>query len=148
MRKTKVNRAHKPHDFWKIRLAADLITLGSFASLAETQAMPIAAEKTATGNSPAMPGSQALAMPGGQTPGNAAPGGQSSQPDSYTAVNTYTEDTALTGGAFASAGTDENAIVVSAGTTTIDGATITRSSADSFRRRQCQFFTVWARRCW
>ena len=112
-----------------------LIALGSFTSLAETQATAVAAKTAASGAPPAKPSGSA---PGG------APGGQSSQPDSYTAVSTYSEDTTLTGGTYASTGTDENVIVVSAGTTTIDGATITRSSSNSSGGDSASFYGVGA----
>lgn len=117
-----------------------LLTLGSVTSLAETQTTTASASNGPSGNPPAMPGGQ---MPGGSAPGG-APGGQSSQPDSYTAVNTYTEDTTLTDGTYASTGTDENVIVVSAGTTTIDGATITRDSDSSSGGDSASFYGVGA----
>ena len=117
-----------------------LLTLGSVASLAEMQTATATALNAASSNPPAMPDGQ---EPGGAAPGG-APGGQSSQPDSYTVVNTYTEDTTLTDGTYASTDTDENAIVVGAGTTTIDNATITRTSADSFGGDSASFYGVGA----
>ena len=110
-----------------------MITLGSFSSLAETQIMTDNAAGAANGNPPVKPDGQSPggSPPSGSAPGGSAPGGQSSQPDSYTAVATYAQDTTLNGGTYTSAGTDENVIVVTAGTTTIDNATILRSSTDS-----------------
>lgn len=116
-------------------LVAMVLTLTSFAVLAENQTAATTGQSAPAGNPPAAPGGKA---PGG------APGGQSSQPDSYTAVNTYTEDTTLSGGTYTSTGTDENAIVVSSGTTTVDGATITRTSADSTGGDSSSFYGVGA----
>ncbi|MDD3214018.1 MAG: right-handed parallel beta-helix repeat-containing protein [Eubacteriales bacterium] len=92
---------------------------------------------------PAASSGDPAAMAGGQAPGG-TPGGQSSQPTDYTAVSEYTEDTALSGGEYASTGTDENAILVSAGTTTIDGATVTRTSSDSTGGDNSSFYGVGA----
>lgn len=111
-------------------LVAISVVLGATASLAEDQA-----QTAPSGNPPA--------MADGQAPG-AAPGGQSSQPDSYSTVSEYTEDTTLTGGEYTSTGTDENAILVSAGTTTIDGATVTRTSSDSTGGDNSSFYGVGA----
>lgn len=44
-----------------------------------------------------------------------APGGQSQGVDSYTAVNTYSEDTSLDGDSIESTGTDENTVLVDSG---------------------------------
>ncbi|MGN1020053.1 MAG: hypothetical protein ACI4O7_06740 [Aristaeellaceae bacterium] len=53
------------------------------------------------------------------------------QPDSYDAVMNVTMDTSLEGEMVASTGRDENTIHVSAGTLTVNGAAISRASADS-----------------
>ena len=61
----------------------------------------------------------------------AAPGG-SSAPTSYTAANTYTEDTEVSGEAFTSTGTDENAILVEEGANvSLSDISLSRESSDS-----------------
>ena len=95
------------------------------------------------GQPPEMPNGEAPSgMPGGQD----GPGGGSSQPDSYAAATTITEDTTLLGGTYASTGTDENAVHVAAGETTIEDAQISRVSNDSTGGDSASF-TAWARRC-
>ncbi len=101
----------------------------SFLALAEDQSTP-------SGTSPA--------MTGGQAAGGQAPGGQSSQPSSYNAVNTYSSDTTLSSGSYDSTGTDENAILVTDGTTTLDNANITRVSSDSTGGDNSSFYGVGA----
>ncbi len=85
-----------------------------------------------SGDPPAMPDGHFPGNPpeGGMGPGGMR-GGGSSQPESYDAVNRYDVDATLSGGAYASTGADENAILITAGTVNITGATITRDSADS-----------------
>lgn len=80
-------------------------------------------------------------MPGGQMPGG-APGGNN-KPDSYEAVTTVTEDTTLTGD-MTSAGTDENAVLVSGGTLTLTDATVSRTSTDSTGGDAASFYGVGA----
>ncbi len=114
------------------------LTLTSFLAFAENNSPP-------AGNPPEMPSGQA---PGGGPGGNGgpggAPGGQSSQPSSYDAVYSYGADTTLSGGAYHSTGTDENAILVTGGTTSIDGVTITRTSSDSTGGDSASFYGVGA----
>ena len=74
-----------------------------------------------------------------------APGGQSQGVDSYTAVNTYSEDTSLDGDSIESTGTDENAVLVDSGANvSIKNATITRNSEDSTDGDNSSFYGVGA----
>ncbi len=107
------------------------LCLSSFSALAEAQ--------TADGTPPAMPDGQSAGMaPGGGM------GGGSSQPDSYTAVYTYAEDTAIDGGIYTSTGTDESAVLVTGGTLTLSGAAIDRTSSDSTGGDNASFYGVGA----
>ena len=91
------------------------------------------------------PGGQPPEMPGGQQPGGmGGPGGQSRQPDSYDAVMTIESDTASTGETVISTGKDENAILVTGGTSTITEASISRESADSTGGDSASFYGVGA----
>ena len=77
--------------------------------------------------------------------GMGAPGGQSQGVDSYTAVNTYSEDTSLDGDSIESTGTDENAVLVDSGANvSIKNATITRNSEDSTDGDNSSFYGVGA----
>ena len=77
--------------------------------------------------------------------GMGAPGGQSQGVDSYTAVNTYSEDTSLDGDSIESTGTDENAVLVdSRANVSIKNATITRNSEDSTGGDNSSFYGVGA----
>lgn len=77
--------------------------------------------------------------------GMGAPGGQSQGVDSYTAVNTYSEDTSLDGDSIESTGTDENAVLVDSGANvSIKNATITRNSEDSTGGDNSSFYGVGA----
>jgi hypothetical protein len=116
-----------------------MLLFSSIGALAET-AQAAAQEAAVSGKPPAMPGGSA---PGGAGPGG-APGGGSSQPESYSAVNEYSEDQTLDNGAYASTGTDENAILVSGGTVKITNATITRTSSDSSGGDSASFYGVGA----
>ena len=93
------------------------------------------------GQPPEMPNGEA---PGGMPGGQDGPGGGSSQPDSYAAATTITEDTTLLGGTYASTGTDENALLVTGGTVSVDGATVTRASDDSTGGDASSFYGVGA----
>lgn len=74
-----------------------------------------------------------------------APGGQSQGVDSYTAVNTYSEDTSLDGDSIESTGTDENTVLVDSGANvSIKNATITRNSEDSTGGDNSSFYGVGA----
>lgn len=78
--------------------------------------------------------------------GMGQPGGaQNEKPDSYAALQEYTEDTELSGETIDSAGTDENAVLVSNGATvSIDDSTITRTSSNSTGGDSSSFYGVGA----
>ena len=96
-------------------------------------------------------------MPGGQ-PGNGGssdaqqlggapggqPGGMSGQPDSYDAVRSLSEEAAISGEILESTGTDENALLVTGGAVSVDGATVTRASDDSTGGDASSFYGVGA----
>lgn len=72
-------------------------------------------------------------------------GGQNEKPDSYAALQEYTEDTELSGETIDSTGTDENAVLVSNGATvSIDDSTITRTSSNSTGGDSSSFYGVGA----
>ena len=136
--------------FWFMKkwLALFLVLVTIFSSsvtFAETNGSTATTQTQPAGNPPAMPNGQAPsgAAPGGAAPGG-APGGQSSAPTEYSAANSYAEDATLSAGNYDSTGADENAILVTAGTTTIDGATVTRTSADSTGGDSSSFYGVGA----
>lgn len=84
---------------------------------------------------------QSMNMGGGM----GGPEGQSQGVDSYTAVNTYSEDTSLDGDSIASSGTDENAILIDSGASvSIKNATITRNSEESTGGDDSSFYGVGA----
>ncbi len=131
-------------------IAMALLTV-SVCALAEPPAKP-------EGTPPAGQGSNPPDMPTGNPPdgmgtppdgmgnppdGMGGPGGQSSAPSEYAAVNTLTEDATLTG-AIESTGTDENAVHVAAGETTIEDAQISRVSNDSTGGDSASFYGVGA----
>ena len=91
------------------------------------------------GEPPEKPDGDGQGGPGG------APGGQSQAPDSYTAVNDYTEDTTVDGETISSTGTDENAVHVSEGAdVSINNSTITRESSDSQGGDSSSFYGIGA----
>ena len=77
------------------------------------------------------------AMPGGM------PGGAQSAPETYEAVNAMEEDATLTG-EIRSTAADENAVLVTAGTTTVEQASVVRQSADSTGGDAASFYGVGA----
>ena len=89
-------------------------------------------------------------MPNGQKPGNppdggmGGPGGQSGKPDSYDAVTTVSTDTEISGETIESTGKDENALLVTDGTTTVTNSTIIRDSDESTGGDQSSFYGVGA----
>ena len=100
-----------------------------------------------------MPGSAPDGQPGSggssdaQQPGSAPdgqPGGMSGQPDSYDAARSLSEDAAISGETIESTGTDENALLVTGGTVSVDGATVTRASDDSTGGDASSFYGVGA----
>lgn len=131
-------------------IAMALLTV-SVCALAEAPAKP-------EGTPPAGQGGNPPDMPTGNPPdgmgtppdgmgnppdGMGGLGGQSSAPSEYAAVNTLTEDATLTG-AIESTGTDENAVHVAAGETTIEDAQISRVSNDSTGGDSASFYGVGA----
>ncbi len=80
-------------------------------------------------------------VPGGMMGG---PGGGSSQPESYDAVVTVSEDSVTLAEDIVSTGTDENALLVSGGSATADGISITRTSSDSTGGDSASFYGVGA----
>lgn len=100
-----------------------------------------------------MPGGAPDGQPGNggssdaQQPGSAPdgqPGGMSGQPDSYDAARSLSEDAAISGETIESTGTDENALLVTGGTISVDGATVTRASDDSTGGDASSFYGVGA----
>ena len=84
-----------------------------------------------------------MKMPGGQMPGG--PGGQSSQPESYDALNSFTENTTVSGETYKSEGTDENAVLVKNGAgVTLDQVTVSRTSENSTGGDSSSFYGVGA----
>ena len=81
-------------------------------------------------------------MPGGAPGGQ--PGGMSGQPDSYDAARSLSEDAAISGETIESTGTDENALLVTGGTVSVDNATVTRASDDSTGGDASSFYGVGA----
>ncbi len=81
-------------------------------------------------------------MPGSAPDGQ--PGGMSGQPDSYDAARSLSEDAAISGETIESTGTDENALLVTGGAVSVDGATVTRASDDSTGDDASSFYGVGA----
>ena len=81
--------------------------------------------------------------PGGQGGPGGMPGGGSSFSGEYTAVQTLSSDTEISG-EFISTGTDENAVLVTDGTVSITNATVVRSSTDSTGGDNSSFYGVGA----
>ena len=104
----------------------------------------------APGGQPGNGGSSDAQQPGGTPdgqPGSAPggmPGGMNGQPDSYDAVQSLSEDAAISDETIESTGTDENALLVTGGTVTVDNATVTRASDDSTGGDASSFYGVGA----
>ena len=81
-------------------------------------------------------------MPGSAPDGQ--PGGMSGQLDSYDAARSLSEDAAISGETIESTGTDENALLVTGGAVSVDGATVTRASDDSTGGDASSFYGVGA----
>ena len=90
--------------------------------------------------------------PDGEAPGEppagemgGGPGGPgSSQPESYAAVQTISEDTQLSDTALDSIAADENALLVTAGNVQVTDSALTRSSTDSTGGDSASFYGVGA----
>ena len=81
--------------------------------------------------------------PGGMPGGMGGPGGGSSFSGEYSAVQTVSEDTEITEN-LSSTGTDENALLVTDGSVTVSGVTVTRTSDDSTGGDSASFYGVGA----
>ena len=82
-----------------------------------------------------------MAAPGGM----GGPGGGSSAPTSYDAVNEYSEDTTVSGESISSTGTDENAVLVDGDAeVTLSNVTVNRTSQDSTGGDSSSFYGVGA----
>ncbi|MBR2677300.1 MAG: hypothetical protein IKE28_10365 [Solobacterium sp.] len=82
--------------------------------------------------------------PEGGMPGGGQPGGGGDAVTEWTAVTTYDSDTETTGETYDSTGTDENAILVSGGTVTLNTPEIKRTSAESQGGDSSSFYGVGA----
>ena len=82
-------------------------------------------------------GGAPMDMPPG---GFGGPGGQSSQPETYSAVFTYIEDTAITQATLDSTGKDENVIWVTDGTVTLSDSNLSRNSSESTGGDSASFY--------
>lgn len=87
-----------------------------------------------------------VTLSGGMGAGPGGPGGGASEPESYSAVNEYTEDTSVSDETLTSEGTDENAVLVqTAGiTASLDNVNIVRNSEDSTGGDSSSFYGVGA----
>ena len=145
-------------------LALSLITfsvLTASAENADTPPEPPQGEVTTDGQTPPerpdgdmgtppdIPGGAPAGMPAsamGTPPegGMGGPGGGSSQPSSYEALASYSENTELNGVSLASTGDDENALLVTGGTVTVSGSTLSRVSDNSTGGDSASFYGVGA----
>ena len=90
---------------------------------------------------PAFAGSPPAPPPGGQPGG---PGGQTTFSGEYAALKTVDTDTEIVNETFASAGADENAVLLTAGRLTLGGAALTRTSENSSGGDAASFYGVGA----
>ena len=103
--------------------------------------MPGSAPDGQPGNGGSSDAQQPDGQPGGMS---GQPGGMSGQPDSYDAARSLSEDAAISGETIESTGTDENALLVTGGAVSVDGATVTRASDDSTGGDASSFYGVGA----
>ena len=82
--------------------------------------------------------------PEGGMPGGGMPGGSQSAVTEWDSVIEYTEDTETTEEHYESTGTDENAVLVSDGTSVLNQPVITRTSAESQGGDNASFYGVGA----
>ena len=85
-----------------------------------------------------------MSMGGGMGRPEGSQEGQSAGVDSYTAVQEYASDTTVKGESISSTGTDENAIHISGGTTTLNNIEVIRNSSDSTGGDNSSFYGVGA----
>ena len=131
-------------------LTALAMLLTNFTALAEGSAPPAMPEGMGqpperTGEGPG--GTPPDGMPGNPPDGMGGPGGMpggSSRPESYDAVNTYAEDADITDETLESTGTDENAVLVTDGSVTLENVTVKRTSDDSTGGDSASFYGVGA----
>lgn len=107
--------------------------------------MPGSAPNGQPGNGGSSDAQQPGGAPDGQPSGmSGQAGGMSGQPDSYDAARSLSEDAAISGETIESTGTDENALLVTGGAVSVDGATMTRASDDSTGGDASSFYGVGA----
>ena len=128
-------------------LTALAMLMMSFTALAEGQTPP--AMPDGMGQPPEMGrggpgGNPPDGMPGGMGGPGGMPGGGSSQPESYDAVNTLAEDADIESETIESTGTDENAVLVTDGSVTLENVTVKRNSDDSTGGDSASFYGVGA----
>ena len=136
-------------------LTALAMLMTGFTALAEGSTHPAMPEGMGqpperTGEGPGgtppdgMPGNPPDGMPGGMGGPGGMPGGGSSQPESYDAVNTLAEDADIESETIESTGTDENAVLVTDGSVTLENVTVKRNSDDSTGGDSASFYGVGA----
>ena len=113
-----------------------ILVLMTSATLALAEETQVSNPQDAAGGAPGEPPDGMGGAGGGM------PGGQSSQPSDYAAVYTYDSDTTLDGETISSTGTDENAVLVTAGTVTVSDTSVTRTSSDSSGGDSASFYGV------
>lgn len=93
----------------------------------------------------------AIAAPGGTPPGGEGGGeqggGSSSSSVSYSAANTISSDTTASGGTYASTTAEENALLVTGGTSTLTDITVTKSGSPSGSSDNYDFYGTNAAVC-
>lgn len=82
-------------------------------------------------------------MPGGEAPGG-APGGGGQAVDSWSAVTEFTADTEESDDTYTSEGSEENAVLVSGGTVTLNNPTVLRSNSTDRGGDDASFYGVGA----
>ncbi len=118
-------------------------TMTAADSAASSVESTVGAE-TSEGTETAAPDKPEGTAPEG-APGAPPGGGSASKPESYAALQSYTEDASISNETIASTGTDENAVLVSGGANvSISDAKISRVSADSTGGDTSSFYGVGA----
>ena len=98
------------------------------------------------GAPPEKPDGSGQGMPPEGGPGGAGmPGGAASEPDSYSSVNTYTQNAEVSDETITSTGTDENAVLVQNGVeVSMENVTLNRNSSDSTGGDASSFYGIGA----
>ena len=127
-----------------IMLVAAML-MSSIPGLAEDRPQGAPPAQSEPGTPPEMPPEMPGGMggPGGMPGGMGNPGG-GQQPDSYDAVLTIDKDTASTGEIITSTAADENAVLVTGGSSIITEASVSRESSDSTGGDSASFYGVGA----